>query len=103
MKLTLFDGASVTLTFAKVAGASPTDQPKTFVRVEHSDPKHPANATGKKAVFIAAPWLAEQVPASYADFKKAQEAYYGFQRDQIAWFRVCENPFDDFMAHIRRA
>lgn len=36
------------------------------------------------------------------DFKKAQEAYYGYQRDQIAWFRVCENPFDDFMAHIRR-
>jgi len=56
VKLTLFDGASVTLTFAKVAGASPTDQPKTFVRVEHSDPKHPANATGKKALFIAAPW-----------------------------------------------
>lgn len=73
VKLTLFDGASVTLTFAKVAGASPTDQPKTFVRVEHSDSKHPANATAKKAVFIAAPWLAEQVPASFADFKKAQQ------------------------------
>lgn len=71
VKLTLFDGAAVTLTFAKLAGASPNDQGKTFVRVEHSDPKHKANATGKKAAFIAAPWLAEQVPGSQADFKKS--------------------------------
>ena len=41
------------------------------MRVEHSDPKHKANATSKKAVFIAAPWLAEQVPGSQADFKKS--------------------------------
>ena len=71
VKLTLFDGAAVTLTFAKLAGTTPNDQGKTFVRVEHSDPKHKANATGKKAVFIAAPWLAEQVPGSQADFKKS--------------------------------
>ncbi|MEY3110561.1 MAG: hypothetical protein RL079_1246, partial [Verrucomicrobiota bacterium] len=47
---------------------------KTFVRVEHSDPKHKANATAKLANFVAAPWLAEQVPGSLADFKKAQQA-----------------------------
>lgn len=71
VKLTLFDGAAVTLTFAKLAGTAPNDQGKTFVRVEHSDPKHKANATGKKAFFVAAPWLAEQVPGSQADFKKS--------------------------------
>lgn len=71
--LTLFDGSAVTLTFAKLAGAAPNDQGKTFVRVEHSNPQHPANATAKKALFVAAPWLAEQVPASLADFKKAQQ------------------------------
>ena len=74
VKLTLFDGAIVTLTFAKLAGTGPNDAGKTFVRVEHSDPKHKANATAKLANFVAAPWLAEQVPGSLADFKKAQQA-----------------------------
>lgn len=73
VKLTLFDGSSVTLTFAKIAGAPANEPAKTFVRVEHSDPKHRANALAKKAAFIAAPWLAEQVPASLADFKKGQQ------------------------------
>ena len=74
VKLTLFDGTSVTLTFAKLAGTTPNEPGKTFVRVEHSDPKHKANATAKLAAFVAAPWLAEQVPGSLADFKKAQQA-----------------------------
>lgn len=73
VKLTLFEGAAVTLTFAKVAGAAPNEPPKTFVRVEHSDPKHKANATAKQAVFVAASWLAEQVPDTLADFKKGQQ------------------------------
>ena len=73
VKLSLFDGTSVTLTFAKLAGSAPNDPGKTFVRVEHSDPKHKANALAKKALFIAAPWLAEQVPGSLADFKKGQQ------------------------------
>ena len=70
VKLTLFDGASATLTFAKLAGTSPNDPGKVFVRVEHSDPKHKVNATTKKAAFVAPAWLAEQVPGSLADFKK---------------------------------
>jgi hypothetical protein len=74
VKLTLFDGTVATLTFANLAGTAPTEPGKTFVRVEHSDPKHKANATAKLANFVAAPWLAEQVPGSLADFKKAQQA-----------------------------
>lgn len=73
VKLTLFDGSAVTLTFAKLAGATPSDQGKVFVRVGHSEPKHPANAVAKKAAFIAPPWLAEQVPGSLAEFKKGQQ------------------------------
>ena len=73
VKLSLFDGTSVSLTFAKLAGTTPNEPGKTFVRVEHSDPKHKANALAKKALFIAAPWLAEQVPGSLADFKKGQQ------------------------------
>ena len=37
-----------------------------------------------------------------ADFKKIHDHYFEFQRDQIAWFRVNENTFDDFMASVRR-
>ena len=70
VKLALFDGTSVTLTFAKLPSATPNEPGKAFVRVEHSDPKHKANATAKKAAFIAAPWLVEQLPGSLADFKK---------------------------------
>jgi len=37
-----------------------------------------------------------------AEFKKMHDSYFGFQRDQISWFRVTENTFDDFMASARR-
>ena len=70
VKLTLFDGSIVTLSLAKLAGTAPNDAGKTFLRVEHSDPKHKVNATAKQAIFIAPAWLAEQVPGSLADFKK---------------------------------
>ena len=73
VKLTLFDGSAVTLAFTKLAGATPNDQGKAFVRVGHSDPKHQANAAAKKAVFVAASWLVEQIPGSLAEFKKAQQ------------------------------
>jgi hypothetical protein len=70
-KLTTFDGATVTLAFTKLAGAQPNDPGKLFVRVTHSDPKHPANAADQLAVFTAPSWLAEQIPGSFADFRKA--------------------------------
>jgi hypothetical protein len=71
VKLGLFDGATVTLTFARLAAAKPNEPGKAFVRVEHSDPKHASHALNKQALFVAAPWLAEQVPASAADFRKS--------------------------------
>ena len=73
VKLTLFDGAIATLTFAKLAVTAPNDAGKTFVHVEHSDPKHQANVTGKKAAFLAPAWLAEQIPGSLAEFNKGQQ------------------------------
>ena len=73
VRLTFFDGTVATLTFSKLAGATPSDQGKVFVRVGHSDPKHPANAVAKKAVFTAPSWLAEQIPGSLAEFKKGQQ------------------------------
>lgn len=71
VKLTTFAGATATLAFAKLASAQPNAPGKLFVRVTHSDPKHPANAADKLAVFTAPAWLSEQLPASLADFRKA--------------------------------
>ncbi|NBR43076.1 MAG: hypothetical protein EBU04_09580 [Verrucomicrobia bacterium] len=67
----LFDGTSATVTFAKVAGATPNDQGKLYLRVKHSDPKHPVNLTSQKAEFLAPTWLAEQIPSTLADLKKS--------------------------------
>lgn len=41
--------------------------------------------------------------AKSADFKKVHDHYFAFQREQIPWFRVNENTFDDFMASVRRS
>ena len=71
VKLELFDGTSATVTFAKVAGATPNDQGKLYLRVKHSDPKHPVNLTSQKAEFLAPTWLAEQIPSTLADLKKS--------------------------------
>lgn len=68
-----FDKTAVTVTFARVAGKTPNDQPKYLARVGHSDPRHPLNALSQKVDFVAAAWIAEQVPATYAAFKKAQQ------------------------------
>lgn len=68
--LVLFDGASAVVTLDSAAAAKPGEQGQTFVTVTHSDPKHQANAVAKLATFVAAPWMAEQVPASLADFRK---------------------------------
>ncbi|HPU53938.1 MAG TPA: TRAP transporter substrate-binding protein [Burkholderiaceae bacterium] len=40
--------------------------------------------------------------AKNPEFRRLHDHYFGFQRDQITWFRVCENTFDDFMASSRR-
>ena len=73
IQLELFDGAKVTLTLAKTAATGPNESPRLWMRVAHSDPKHKANGMSAKAEFIAPPWLAEQLPATLADFRKAVE------------------------------
>jgi len=73
IELELFDGGKVTLTLAKTAATGPNESPRLWMRVTHSDPKHKANGMTAKAEFIAPPWLAEQLPASLAEFNKALE------------------------------
>lgn len=67
IKVELYDGTTLTTRWAKTAG-SEKKPAKLFVRVSHSDPAHRINTLGTKAEFSCAPWLAEQIPFSLADF-----------------------------------
>jgi len=55
-----------------------------------------------EACFKATQEVYAETAAKNAEFKKMHDSYFGFQRDQIAWFRVTENSFDDFMASTTR-
>jgi hypothetical protein len=68
--LTLFNGATVDIAFTRTPGTSPTDAGKTFVQASHSDPAHQANTAVRLAVFVAAPWMVEQLPASLKAFQQ---------------------------------
>jgi TRAP-type mannitol/chloroaromatic compound transport system substrate-binding protein len=54
------------------------------------------------ACFKAAQEVYAETNAKNAEFKKLSDHYFAFQRDQITWFRVTENTFDDYMATARR-
>jgi len=54
------------------------------------------------ACFKAAQEVYAETNAANANFKKVSDHYFNFQRDQISWFRVTENTFDDYMASAKR-
>jgi TRAP-type mannitol/chloroaromatic compound transport system substrate-binding protein len=54
------------------------------------------------ACFKASQEVYAETNAKNAEFKKLSDHYFNFQRDQITWFRVTENTFDDYMATARR-
>jgi TRAP-type mannitol/chloroaromatic compound transport system substrate-binding protein len=56
-----------------------------------------------EACYKASQEVYAETAAKSADFKKLHDHYFAFQRDEITWFRVTENTFDDFMASIRRS
>jgi len=67
IKVELYDGAVLTTRWAQTVG-SEKNPAKLFLRVSHSDPANRINQLGTKAEFSCAPWLAEQIPTSLADF-----------------------------------
>jgi len=67
IRVELYDGTILTTRWAKTIG-SEKNPAKLFLRVSHSDAANVINQLGKKAEFSCAPWLAEQIPVSLADF-----------------------------------
>jgi hypothetical protein len=70
VRLSFFDGNSLTLSLGQIAGKSAGETPRTFVRAKHSDAKHKANSYATKAEFSLPAWIAEQIPASAAALAK---------------------------------
>ena len=50
------------------------------------------------ACYKAAMELYAETSAKNANFKKLSTTRSAFQKDQILWFRVTENTFDNYMA-----
>src|SRR5262249_24915432 len=50
------------------------------------------------ASFNAANEVYAETMAKNAAFKKVYEAMIAFRKDEVLWFRVVENTFDNFMA-----
>lgn len=67
--LELFDGSSITTTWAKESNPE-AKEAKYFVRVQHSDPQNKINQVAQKAEFLCPSWLMEQIPTSTADLNK---------------------------------
>jgi len=54
-----------------------------------------------EACFKANQELMAQTADQHPTFKKMLDQHRAFQRDQVAWFRVAESPFDNFMSRQR--
>jgi len=53
-----------------------------------------------EASFNAANELYTETAAKNPKFKKVYEAWKPFRNEEVLWFRVVENTFDNFMARM---
>ena len=59
---------------------------------------HPFSKPVMEASFAAANQVYAETTAKSPAFKKIYESMTAFRKDQVLWFRVAENTFDNFMA-----
>jgi TRAP-type mannitol/chloroaromatic compound transport system substrate-binding protein len=56
-----------------------------------------------EAAFTASQELWAELSAKSPRFKKIYDSMRAFRNEEILWFRVCEQPFDNFMARMSSA
>jgi TRAP-type mannitol/chloroaromatic compound transport system substrate-binding protein len=56
-----------------------------------------------EATFNAANELYDEISAKNARFKKIYDSWKAFRKEEVLWFRVCENSFETFMARMSAA
>jgi len=76
-----------------------TDNPKALRTLIASGAKLlPFSAAILEASFKAANDVYAELNAKNATFKKVYESMMAFRKEEVLWFRVAENTFDNFMA-----
>ena len=76
-----------------------TDNPKALRTLIASGAKLlPFSAAILEASFKAANEVYAELNAKNATFKKVYESMMAFRKEEVLWFRVAENTFDNFMA-----
>jgi TRAP-type mannitol/chloroaromatic compound transport system substrate-binding protein len=60
---------------------------------------HPFSPAIMEASFKAANEIYADTVAKNPNFKKVYESMTAFRKDEVLWFRVAENTYDNFMAH----
>ncbi len=64
---------------------------------------HPFSPAIMDASFAAAQEVYKETSAKSPAFKKLYDSMTAFRRDEVLWFRVAENTFDNFMARMSAA
>ncbi|HZP99033.1 MAG TPA: TRAP transporter substrate-binding protein [Reyranella sp.] len=59
---------------------------------------HPFSKAIMDACWDAATEVYKETSAKYPNFKKIYDSMTAFRKDQVLWFRVAENTYDNFMA-----
>ncbi len=80
------------------------DNPKALRTLIASGAKlQPFSQPILEAAFVAANGIYADLVAKNANFKKIYEAQMAFRKDEVLWFRVAENTYDNFMARMSAA
>ena len=78
-----------------------TDNPKALRELVASGTKlHPFSQQIMDASWKAANEVYAETMAKSANFKKVYESMTAFRKEEVLWFRVAENTYDNFMARM---
>ena len=81
-------------------GKYDAQNPKALRELVASGTKlHPFSPAIMEASWNAANEVYAEIMAKNASFKKIYESMTAFRKDEVLWFRVAENTYDNFMAH----
>ena len=77
------------------------DNPKALRELVAGGTKlHPFSTAIMDASWTAANEVYKETMAKSANFKKVYDSMVAFRREEVLWFRVAENTFDNYMARL---
>jgi len=80
------------------------DNPKALKELAASGVKlHPFSQPIMEAAWDASQQIYADICAKSATFKKIYDSMTSYRHDEVLWFRVCENTYDNFLARQQNA